>query len=108
MLEPTNMNHFGMQRSEQIHLGYMGVQKFRAETGRYPENTADDLDKVVAHAKAHNEEMKAAEKMHVEELDESIVKNVAAYCRCSISPICAFMGGFVAQEIVKFTGKYSP
>jgi len=24
-LEPTNMNHFGMQRSEQLHMGIRGV-----------------------------------------------------------------------------------
>jgi len=32
----------------------------------------------------------------------------AEYSDCSISPIAAFFGGIVAQEIVKFTGKYSP
>ena len=33
---------------------------------------------------------------------------MAAYCTCSISPLAAFFGGIVAQEIVKFTGKYTP
>jgi len=46
--------------------------------------------------------------MSLEEVDETIVRNVAAYSKCSISPMCAFLGGMVAQEIVKFTGKYSP
>jgi ubiquitin-activating enzyme E1 len=32
----------------------------------------------------------------------------AIYSGCSISPQAAFFGGFLAQEIVKFTGKYSP
>lgn len=31
-----------------------------------------------------------------------------SYTGCSISPTSAFFGGIVAQEIVKFTGKYSP
>jgi ubiquitin-activating enzyme E1 len=44
----------------------------------------------------------------VEEVDKEIVRNVAAYSRCSITSMAAFFGGIVAQEIVKFTGKYSP
>jgi len=32
----------------------------------------------------------------------------AAYSRCSITSMAAFFGGIVAQEIVKFTGKYQP
>jgi ubiquitin-activating enzyme E1 len=36
------------------------------------------------------------------------MKNVAAYSTSSITSMSAFMGGFVAQEIVKFTGKYMP
>jgi len=31
-----------------------------------------------------------------------------SYSGSSISPTSAFFGGIVAQEIVKFTGKYSP
>jgi len=30
------------------------------------------------------------------------------YADCSISPMAAIFGGIIAQEIVKFTGKYSP
>ena len=30
------------------------------------------------------------------------------YSACSISPMAAFFGGIIAQEIVKYTGKYSP
>jgi len=28
-LEPVNMSHFGMQRSEQLHLGICGVHAFK-------------------------------------------------------------------------------
>lgn len=34
--------------------------------------------------------------------------NVAQFAPFCISPMAAFFGGIVAQEIVKFTGKYSP
>jgi ubiquitin-activating enzyme E1 len=46
--------------------------------------------------------------MVVDEFDEKIIGNASAYSRACISPMAAFFGGVVAQEIVKFTGKYSP
>lgn len=61
------------------------------------------------HAIAINEKGKSSEKLHVEDITtEDVVRNVAAYSRCSITSQAAFFGGIVAQEIVKLTGKYSP
>ena len=34
--------------------------------------------------------------------------NVASWARAEISPVWVFLGGVVSQEIVKFTGKYTP
>ena len=46
--------------------------------------------------------------MSVDEIDEAICRNVAAYSTCSITSKAAMFGGLIAQEIVKFTGKYMP
>jgi ubiquitin-activating enzyme E1 len=43
-----------------------------------------------------------------EPLDEKIVKVTAQYASAQISPMAAFFGGFIAQEVVKKTGKYIP
>ena len=48
------------------------------------------------------------EDFKVEELDENLVKNVARFANTQVSPTCSFWGGIITQEIVKFTGKYSP
>lgn len=37
-----------------------------------------------------------------------MVKKCAMFARCSIVPQSAFFGGIIAQEIVKYTGKYTP
>lgn len=107
-LMPVNMSHMGMQRSEQLHVAIAAVHKFRQSSGKYPADTQADLDAVVALAKETNDTLKAEGKPSLEAVDEDIVKKVAAYSTCSISPLCAFFGGIVAQEIVKFTGKYTP
>ena len=41
-------------------------------------------------------------------IDEKYLENIIRWCKCSISPICSFLGGIVSQEIVKITGKYNP
>lgn len=42
------------------------------------------------------------------ELDEQLVKNCARFARAQITPIVSFWGGIAAQEVVKFTGKFTP
>ena len=107
-LEPLDMNYFGMGRSEQLHFAIGAVHAFNDQEGRYPQNTEADLAKVVELAKGINERHKSEGTMSVEEIDETICRNTAAYSTCSITSMAAMFGGFVAQEIVKFTGKYMP
>jgi len=44
----------------------------------------------------------------MDEIDDDVFTKAVSYAGCSISPMAAFYGGIVAQEIVKLTGKYSP
>ena len=41
-------------------------------------------------------------------IDENYLENIIRWCRCSISPVCSFLGGIISQEIIKITGKYNP
>ena len=109
MLEPLDMNYFGMGRSEQLHFALRGVHAFRDAEGRYPEANAADTAKVIDLVKGLNDSAKQSEgSMTLEEVDEKIVTQVANFSQCSITSQCAMFGGFIAQEIVKFTGKYMP
>ena len=40
--------------------------------------------------------------------DDKIILNLAKLAKSEISPICSFLGGMAAQEIIKFTGKFTP
>lgn len=104
MLETPDLRCFG--RSEQLHIAIRAVHAFRSKHQRYPEFA--DQDEVLALAKTVNEQAKAAEVHFVDELDERVVKLTGAFASCSISAQSAFFGGIVAQEIVKYTGKYTP
>ena len=59
-------------------------------------------------AQSLNDEAKQKEGLSVESIDEMVMTNTAIFSTSSISPQSAFFGGIIAQEIVKFTGKYSP
>jgi len=41
----------------------------------------------------------------VDQVDEDVVKNVALYAQAELSPMASVVGGIVAQEAIKFTGK---
>lgn len=108
-LENPSMKFMGMQRSEQLHLAFRAVLKFRELHGsQFPSDSAEHIDECIRIANTLNEEGKAAEQLNVEQVDAEVVRLTAAYSRCSITSMAAFFGGIVAQEIVKFTGKYSP
>jgi len=103
------MKYLGMQRSEQLHLALRAVMSFRgSHEGHFPSDCAEDLDECVKIANTINEQGKADGHMHVESVDAEVVRLTAAFSRCSIVSMTAFFGGIVAQEIVKFTGKFSP
>eukprot|EP00048_Salpingoeca_helianthica_P014002 m.213019 g.213019 ORF g.213019 m.213019 type:complete len:1298 (-) comp15572_c0_seq2:162-4055(-) len=46
--------------------------------------------------------------VHVEALDEELVRRVALMSTLDLQPLCAFFGGVIAQELVKISGKFTP
>jgi ubiquitin-activating enzyme E1 len=97
----TDMVNFGMEL--QVHVAQHAVFAFQEKSGKLP--VTDDIDAVVEHAKKLLSE-KASE-VDID-LDEDVVKQIAAQCAFECQPMCAFLGGVVAQEVVKCTGKFTP
>lgn len=107
MLHTPDLRCFG--RPEQLHLAFCGIWRFQQQNeGRLPGNSEEDFQSVLAAVKAINQSNKDSDGFYLEEIEENVIRNVTLYSRACISPIAAFFGGVVAQEIVKFTGKYSP
>ena len=106
MLEVPDMRLFG--RSDQLHLAYASIFEFQKNHARLPENNANDKAAILEIAKKLNEANKSSEGINVEELDEKVIVNTAIFSQNQITPIDAMFGGIIAQEIVKYTGKYSP
>ena len=95
MLIFPDLAKFG--RSEQLHGALWGIHKFLSTNGKYP--GPGDVEAVKAMAndiiKANGEDGMAVE------IEDDVFAKAVQYSACSISPLCAFFGGIVAQEIVK-------
>ena len=104
-MEPPDLAKFG--RSEQLHAALFGIQQFVINNNKYPGDSDADRAETLKMTNARLEELKASGG-HQVELEAEVFNKAVSYAGCSISPMSAFFGGIVAQEIVKFTGKYTP
>lgn len=91
-----------------LHLGILALSQFIERHGAMPRVwNSVDADEVVSLALALNREFKIVE--DEDSLDRVCWRHLASTARGSLAPLCAFMGGVVAQEALKgLTGKFSP
>ena len=113
-IEPLDFSKFG--RTELLFITLLSLHEYYSKNKSLPElNNKTQVDEIVKRTKElYDEKSKLAKEgklnwfAGVQEWDEKIPAQVASWSRSEISPVCAFLGGVVAQEIVKFTGKYTP
>ena len=54
------------------------------------------------------QEKKSVRATSVEKIDSDVIRNIAMYARTQTSALASFWGGIACQEIIKFTGKFTP
>lgn len=92
-------------RPQQLHLGFQALHAFQVAKGRLPQPMDDDDAAIVlGAAKKFAEE----EKLEIE-FDEKLLKELSYQALGDLSPMAAFFGGVVAQEVLKaVSGKFHP
>ena len=104
MLETPDLAKFG--RSDQLHAALFGITEFVAKNNKYPET--GDKETCLGLAKAFMEKNQGEDQSsHNPDIEDDVFTKAVSYAGCAVSPMAAFFGGIVAQEIVKYTGKYS-
>jgi len=99
----TDMVNFGSEL--QSHLALHAVLALEKERNRPLANGEEDLAAVIAKAKA----LQASKESLLEiDVDEEIFKKFVRHFNSPLQPFCAFLGGVVAQEVVKISGKFTP
>lgn len=101
------------KQPDQLHIILNGVFAFYRKHKSLPHlNDEKHADELVALVKEINEKNKKTMEIEglvkLNEVNENLAKNVARFAQAQISPCASFWGGVVAQEIVKFTGKFGP
>jgi ubiquitin-activating enzyme E1 len=108
--DPIDFAKFG--RNELIHVAVIALHEYYKNHNALPElNNEAQAQELLNTAKQYYENAKdnnVAWVKNAEEFKDFVFLNLALWARSQIVPVTAFLGGVVAQEIVKFTGKYSP
>ncbi|ETO05878.1 ubiquitin activating enzyme 2 [Reticulomyxa filosa] len=93
-----------------VHLQFVTVLEFEAKYGFFPRlHNVEDSDNFVKLFETINEENKKSEKgVTVESVDKRRLRSYSWYFATELTGYCAFLGGIVAQEVVKKFGKYTP
>jgi ubiquitin-activating enzyme E1 len=91
-------------RIDQYHVYLQALLQFREKNGASPKPWSDaDASQIVAIAES------LKEVTGIEQVNGELVKKLAKISGGDLSPMAAFFGGIVAQEVIKATsGKYTP
>ena len=111
--EPKHKEKLIDDEKDQIrHSIIYGIIEYYNKYNSLPELNDEEKSKIVLKfSKEYFEKQKISNEWFQESnevFDDEMALNLAKWSRAEISPICSFIGGIMAQEIVKYTGKYSP
>ena len=95
-----------------IHCGILSLHEFYEKNNNTLPmlNDAQYSLEILEEAKKIYKKAKSAGQKWADNIkwDDKIILNIANWARSEIPPICSFLGGIVAQEIIKYSGKYTP
>lgn len=97
------ISDFGkFDRPCQLHLAFLALHKFVSANGRLPNPwNSDDANTFLKTTESVN--------TNASELDADLIKTFSKVCAGNINPMTSFIGGIVAQEVMKScSGKFSP
>ena len=104
-LVSTDLLNYGAEHQQ--HVGFYAGLKFFTAKGHMPRvHNEDDLQAMMTIV----QELVDQKEVDIEyfEVNESLMKKYIAFLSVELQPLSAFLGGVLAQEVVKCTGKYTP
>ena len=125
-LQDPDMDWENMNKPYELHVVLKSVLDFYAAKKRLPEllneedaaavsgianHKVEELKKASAEWDNDTNKPEGAKKpslQRVESIPAGVAENIARFARTQTPPFNSFWGGIVAQEVVKFTGKFSP
>lgn len=108
-LENPDLDKWG--RPEHLHVGLNAILDFYQQRNRLPRlNSEEDAEELLTIYQKINGDIPPNKEgtVKADTINSDLVKNIARFSDAQISCHAAFFGGIVAQEVVKFIGKFMP
>ena len=97
-------------RKQLLHILVINIQNYYDNNGRLPElnnemESEELLKEIIKFTKniGNNEFFK-----NMPELNDNLIKDLIKFSMAQHPSLCSFLGGFVSQEAIKYTGLYCP
>ena len=99
-----------MEANQTMHIAFQALHQFLSENNsQLPQiSNEEDSKKLFDIAEQINKKHSENKSFSVEKLDQSLINYFSHYSRTEIVPLSCFLGGVVAQEVMKITGKFKP
>jgi ubiquitin-activating enzyme E1 len=107
-LENPDLEKWG--RPEHLHLGLNALFEFQRVHKRLPQagNQAEADEVANSYEQLNSSSLDVEGRVKVDEIKKDLIVNMVRFHDAQTSCHAAFWGGIIAQEIIKFTGKFMP
>ena len=99
-------------QNEKIHLGVLTIHEFFSIHNSLPhKNNKEEIEECILISEkilSNSKENGYKWALNLQNIDKEIISNMVRFSRIHFTSICTFLGGIVAQEIIKVTGKFTP
>ena len=106
-------DYYKKGRKELLHVLFIIFQKYYDKNGKLPElnneNDAKEIyNNVAEFYKNIDDNNKFFKNLPKLDENENFIKDICKFSRAQHPSLCSFLGGFVSQEAIKYTGLYCP
>jgi ubiquitin-activating enzyme E1 len=108
----TYMELSKASRFELLHLSLLSLHEYISRNNRLPHlNSKDDSKSLIEISQriySIAKDKKREWAINLTNIEQYVLVKVAELSRAQIPAVCSFLGGIVAQEVLKFSGKFLP
>ena len=104
------IDYANLEGKQNMHLAYQALHQYLSQNKSELPNISseEDFQKLLQICKDLNKKNSEEKIFSVESFDEDLIRKFCFYSRLEIVPMSCFLGGIVAQEVMKITGKFKP
>ena len=100
-------------RKQLLHILFINFQNYFDKYGQLPELNNEEqsnelYNNIIEFSKKIDKNNEFFKELPEIENNEKLIKDICKFSRAQHPSLCSFLGGFVAQEAIKFTGLYCP